>query len=129
MKAKLTTAAMIVVGAAALAMIFAPPARAQDSWTGPDKTVHFAVSAVLGVAAINQWPDRPMLAWGVAMVPGILKEVSDRSTTGFSGKDLAANALGAAVGWTSAAGSSSASAGPRSSATASPPTCFDRSAP
>ncbi len=98
MKAKLTTAAMIVLGAAAIAMIFAPPARAQDSWSGPDKTVHFAVSAVLGVAAINQWPDRPMFAWGVAMIPGVLKEASDRGTTGFSGKDLAANAIGAAAG-------------------------------
>ena len=97
-QSRFTTAATIVAGAAALAMIFAPKAHAQDTWTGPDKSVHFAVSAVLGVAAINQWPDRPMLAWGVAMVPGVLKEVSDRSTTGFSGKDLAANALGAAVG-------------------------------
>jgi hypothetical protein len=32
------------------------------------------------------------------MIPGIFKETLDRKTTGFSGKDLAADAVGAAVG-------------------------------
>ena len=81
-----------------LLLALALPAAAQDSWTGPDKVLHFGVSAVFGFAARNQWPDRPILAFGVAMIPGVLKEVSDRSTTGFSGKDLVANALGAAAG-------------------------------
>ena len=63
-----------------------------------DKKVHAGVSFMLGFAAANQWPDRPFLAWGVAMVPGLIKEASDRTTTGFDAKDLAANAIGAALG-------------------------------
>lgn len=73
-------------------------AVAQDSWNGSDKKLHFGVSFVLGVATANQWPNEPLKAWGVAMVPGVLKEVSDRSTTGFSGKDLVVDAIGAALG-------------------------------
>lgn len=63
-----------------------------------DKKMHAGVSFVLGMAAAHQFPDRPVLAWGVAMTPGLLKELSDKSGTGFSGKDIAANAIGAALG-------------------------------
>ena len=71
-----------------------------DDWTGQDKRIHFAVSATLGVATANQWPTRPALAFGVAMVPGFLKEVADSRPggSGFSYKDLTADALGAALG-------------------------------
>lgn len=90
--------------AAAVASCAALPAHAggssADTWTGADKKMHFAVSATLGFAAINQWPDEPGKAFALAMVPGLLKELSDaqRGGAGFSGKDLAADALGAALG-------------------------------
>ena len=64
----------------------------------PDKKMHFGVSFALGVAAANQWRDEPVKAWAIAQVPGLLKELSDIRGTGFSGADLAANALGAALG-------------------------------
>lgn len=63
-----------------------------------DKKMHAGVSFLLGMAAAHQFPDRPVLAWGIAMVPGLLKEVSDKGGTGFDTKDLAANAIGAALG-------------------------------
>ena len=74
------------------------PAPPVDSWKGSDKAQHLGVSFVLGFATGNQWPDNKPLAIGVAMLPGLLKEVSDRSTTGFSGKDLAADLVGATLG-------------------------------
>ena len=76
------------------------PAAAQDNWNGPDKKLHFAVSAVLGLAAVSQWPDNKPKAFAIAMIPGFLKEVSDAQSggSGFSRKDLVADALGAAFG-------------------------------
>ena len=84
----------------AASMLLPNLAIAQDKWSGADKKMHFGVSAVLGFAAVNQWPDDKPKAFMVAMIPGLLKEVSDaqKGGTGFSGKDLVANALGAAVG-------------------------------
>lgn len=81
----------------ALAAAASLPAAA-DEWNGPDKKMHFAVSYVVGFAAGSQWPDNKLLAFGVAMIPGTVKEISDRSGTGFSGKDMAFNAIGAALG-------------------------------
>jgi hypothetical protein len=78
---------------AALAAFFTP-AHSLES----DKKMHAGVSFALGFAMANQWPNEPLKAWGVAMVPGLLKEVSDRKGTGFDPKDLAANAIGAALG-------------------------------
>jgi uncharacterized protein YfiM (DUF2279 family) len=62
--------------------------------------MHFGVSAVVGFAAVNQWPDNKPKAFAVAMIPGVLKEISDaqKGGSGFSGKDLVADALGAAFG-------------------------------
>lgn len=79
---------------AALILLFMGTAHAVDS----DKKMHMGVSFVLGFAMANQFPNEPLKAWGVAMVPGLIKEVGDRSTTGFDPKDLAANAIGAALG-------------------------------
>ena len=77
-------------------------ATAQDSWTGQDKAMHFGVSYVLGIAAGNQWP-RPNDRWkaiGIATIPGLLKEFSDSSKggSGFSGKDLVWDVIGATAG-------------------------------
>jgi uncharacterized protein YfiM (DUF2279 family) len=65
-----------------------------------DKKMHFAVSAVAGVAAGIQWPDNKPLAFSVAMIPGVAKELLDaqKGGSGFDTKDLAADALGAITG-------------------------------
>jgi uncharacterized protein YfiM (DUF2279 family) len=85
----------------ALALL-TPPAFAtdQDSWVSHDKAQHFAVSAVFGYAAGAQWPESKPKAFAIAMIPGVAKELLDmrKGGTGFSSKDLAADALGAAIG-------------------------------
>ena len=82
---------------AALAAFFSS-AHALES----DKKQHAGVSFFLGFAMANQFPNEPLKAWGLAMVPGLLKELADsqKGGTGFSGSDLAANAVGAALGVT-----------------------------
>ena len=80
------------------ALLLAPAICAADEWTGKDKGLHFGVSYVLGIATGSQWPDNKLKAIGVAMIPGVLKEVADRKTTGFSGKDLVADLAGATLG-------------------------------
>lgn len=82
--------------------LLALPVTAQDSWRGADKKMHFGVSGAFGIAAISQYPNEPWRAWGLAMIPGLLKELSDASKggTGFSYKDMVANALGAGFGIT-----------------------------
>lgn len=70
-----------------------------DEWTGKDKSLHFGVSAALGVAAYAQTHDRTKaFAWAIA--PGVLKEIADSQSDGnqFSSKDLAWDALGAFAG-------------------------------
>lgn len=62
---------------------------------------HFAVSALIGIwSAAQIEKESPLKAFGIAMVPGVLKEVIDatQKNNHFSGRDLAYDALGAAVG-------------------------------
>jgi uncharacterized protein YfiM (DUF2279 family) len=72
---------------------------AADKWNSSDKAEHFVVSAAIGtLSAIhieNKWH-----AFGVALIPGLVKELYDASQPRkrFSGKDMAINVLGAAVG-------------------------------
>ena len=80
---------------------------AQDSWTGADKPKHFAVSAAAGLAAGAILPSlAPECGkWcrvGVAMVPGVLKELGDTGQAGnrFSWRDLVWDAAGAYAGVT-----------------------------
>jgi uncharacterized protein YfiM (DUF2279 family) len=84
-----------------LALSLAAPVSsvAADDWGGPDKTKHFAVSAVLGTLSAMHYENK-WRAFGVALIPGLLKELYDSGQPGnhFSGKDMTANALGAAVG-------------------------------
>lgn len=80
--------------AASACLALFPSAQAADDWSGADKRAHFAVSAVLGTAAAMHYENK-WTAFGVAMIPGLLKELTDNR---FSGKDLAADALGAALG-------------------------------
>ena len=81
---------------ALIALLFCTTAHAQQA----DKVQHFGVSFVVGFAAGNQWPNNKPLAVGVAMLPGLAKELSDsqKGGTGFSGGDMAANLLGAVTG-------------------------------
>lgn len=55
----------------------------------------FALGTASGAYFENKWT-----AFGVAMIPGLIKAISDsqKSNNHFSGKDMAANALGAALG-------------------------------
>lgn len=64
-----------------------------------DKVKHAAVSAVFGAIA-GASMDSKAAAFGIAMVPGLLKEIHDsrKDGSGFSGRDLAADAIGAALG-------------------------------
>ena len=74
------------------------PSFAQDSWTGQDKVDHAVVSAMFGgIAGASM--DNKYVAFGVAMLPGIAKELYDMTGRGTpSWKDLAADAAGAAIG-------------------------------
>lgn len=80
----------------ASALLISTPALANDD---SDKLKHFAVSFALGTAS-GAYFENKWTAFGVAMIPGLLKEISDsqKSNNHFSGKDMAANALGAALG-------------------------------
>ena len=72
-----------------------------QGWSYGGYKEHFAVSALFGVVGAAQiFPHEPVKAFAFAMVPGVLKEVVDSRQKGnyFSGKDLAADALGAAFG-------------------------------
>ena len=94
-------AAMTVVSVSSFAAIVASePANAEDKWTGVDKGQHVAVSAgigtVSGLIVKDKWT-----AFALSMVPGVLKEMYDAQhpkTHTASFKDLAADAVGAAVG-------------------------------
>lgn len=87
----------IVAFAALLALILAPlTVLAQDRWTGPDKQKHFVASAALGFGCKGfLFPDDDLKAWGCAMAPGVVKELTDPRP---SSKDLVWNAVGAYVG-------------------------------
>lgn len=75
-----------------------------DDWTGDDKNKHFAGSAAMGVAATVVFKDseHPVLyPFAATIAVGLAKEVYDEvksGGSGFSYKDLAADALGAALG-------------------------------
>lgn len=80
----------------ASALLISAPAFANDD---SDKLKHAAVSFALGTAS-GAYFENKWTAFGVAMIPGLIKEISDsqKSNNHFSGKDMAANALGAALG-------------------------------
>ena len=80
----------------------AAAASAQDRWNGADKPKHFAVSAVSAATVEGLFANSlsPLQRFGLAMAPGVAKELADmrRGGSGFSGKDLVADAIGAASG-------------------------------
>lgn len=97
---KLLALAVVLAGGASFAQ--ADP----DPWLGPDKALHFSVSAALAGVAYGTTslftesrPARIGVATGVAFGAGIFKELLDLSGSGQpSWKDLAWDALGTAVG-------------------------------
>ncbi|MEQ1882415.1 MAG: hypothetical protein ABL878_15760 [Burkholderiales bacterium] len=66
-----------------------------DRWSGSDKQKHFGVSTTLGFSTRTVFPQEPWKAVGLSIMPGVLKELSDKR---FSGKDLAADFAGAMFG-------------------------------
>jgi uncharacterized protein YfiM (DUF2279 family) len=63
-----------------------------------DKVKHLGVSAAIG-AGVKSLGFSGAGAFGLALVPGVLKELHDsKRGTGWSNRDMAANAIGAAVG-------------------------------
>ena len=77
-------------------------ASAQDRWNGADKPKHIAVSAFSAVVVESVFADSltPLQRVGLAMVPGVAKELFDmrKGGSGFSGKDLAADLAGVFAG-------------------------------
>lgn len=75
-----------------------------DEWRGDDKNKHFAGSAVMGLVATAAFKDseHPVLyPFTAALAVGLAKEIRDEVSpvgSGFSYKDLAADALGSALG-------------------------------
>jgi uncharacterized protein YfiM (DUF2279 family) len=72
----------------------ASAAHAQDTWTGPDKFLHFGGGALIAGAVTAGTQSR---AWGFAAGCGVglAKEVADPV---FSQKDLVVTCLGAGLG-------------------------------
>jgi putative lipoprotein len=99
---------MVPVVAAALALALPARAMAQavDPWFGPDKALHFGISAGLaaggyglGSALQGSVPDRLLLGAGVALAGGVGKELMDLAIAGQpSWRDLAWDAMGTATG-------------------------------
>ena len=69
---------------------------------GADKPKHIAASAISAVVVESLFAQtlHPAQRFGLAMVPGVIKELADmrRGGSGFSGKDLVADALGVGLG-------------------------------
>ena len=90
----------LIAACALLALTSA--ASAQDRWTGDDKPKHIAVSAFSAVVVESVFADSltPLQRVGLAMVPGVAKELLDmrRGGSGFSGKDIAADFVGVLSG-------------------------------
>ena len=84
------------------AALISSTAFAEDRWMGPDKIEHVAVSAVSAVVVESLFSEtlHPLARFGLAMAPGVIKELSDMRAggSGFSGKDIAADALGVLSG-------------------------------
>jgi putative lipoprotein len=90
-----------------LAVVFSPTrARAEDAWWGPDKALHFGVSAGLGATGYgasslvfeNRYA-RAGAGAGLSLGAGVAKEIRDSLGYGTpSWKDLTWDAAGAAVG-------------------------------
>ena len=80
----------------------------QDSWTGPDKALHFGLSAPMGLLGVSfaarlgftDATEKKVVGALIGSMPGLVKELSDISNPRGSAslKDMAFNLLGAALG-------------------------------
>ena len=71
----------------------------RDDWLGRDKAAHFGASFALGVAG-SRLTDQPWGAVGLALIPGVAKELYDagQDCNRFSWRDMGWNVAGAALG-------------------------------
>lgn len=76
------------------------PPVIQQHWKHGGGEEHFFVSTVIGIGCANVYKESFGKAWACAMVPGTVKELIDSTQTGnhFSSRDMAFNAMGAALG-------------------------------
>jgi putative lipoprotein len=89
-----------------LTILSASTARASDDWLGPDKAVHFGVSAGLGVAGyagsspfLQTVPARAIAGSSFSLSLGVAKELYDLSGHGDASlRDLTWDVIGTAVG-------------------------------
>lgn len=90
------------LAALALCAAAAAPTLAQDTWNGADKPKHIAASALSAVIVEGLFAETlsPVERFGLAMLPGVVKEFADmrKGGSGFSGKDIAADMLGVGLG-------------------------------
>jgi len=94
------------ISAAAICVSHASPARADDPWTGKDKTLHFAVSGGIAAAAytggavlFDARRDALIFGGAVALAAGIGKELADLAGAGDpSWKDLTWDVMGTVTG-------------------------------
>ena len=79
-----------------MAFLIAFQIQTSDSWIGPDKVKHAAVSYVLYTASSREGKN----GWTISISVGLLKEVYDGFfRRGFSYKDLAWDLLGTGLGY------------------------------
>jgi uncharacterized protein YfiM (DUF2279 family) len=87
----------VCVVAVSTAAVFPVAAQAQDSWTSIDKANHFAYSAYLSSAAVKSHGN--VVGIALALVPGVVKEMSDLGGSGVpSMRDMVWNVVGAVTG-------------------------------
>ena len=86
----------LLAGAAGTAVACEPW---RDDWMGRDKAAHFGASLALGVAG-PRLTNEPWEAVGLALIPGVAKELYDagQACNRFSWKDMGWNVAGAVLG-------------------------------
>ena len=86
----------LLAGAAGTAVACEPW---RDDWMGRDKAAHFGASLALGVAG-SRLTNEPWEAVGLALIPGVAKELYDagQACNRFSWKDMGWNVAGAVLG-------------------------------
>lgn len=83
-----------------IALVMLPSLVCAESWTGRDKSLHFAVGAAVG-GAVTIATDRRDYGIAAGVAVGLAKELYDsqhRATHTPSAKDFAVTALGAVAG-------------------------------
>lgn len=91
----------------AAVLLWARPSEAQsDDWLGPDKALHFGVSAglaaggyALGAVFWDDYTPRFLLGAGLSLAAGVIKELVDLAGPGdASWRDMAWNLVGITTG-------------------------------